>query len=149
MNDCSKIPNEQDWENWQDDLDTKYAHNLLAGKTIQNVVDLFLENPIERMDELIWVPKSVFQYYIYGFVKAVHSKEAAGNSELASAFLNLLIAKEKQTKGSVAEIFNELMPTIKFVADNQNYFDASIEIFGAFTELESELIKLCGENIGS
>jgi hypothetical protein len=45
------LPTESDWGDYQDDLDTKYAHDLFAGRTNEEMQVHFRRNPIERTDE--------------------------------------------------------------------------------------------------
>jgi hypothetical protein len=58
-------------------------------------------------------------------------------------FLRLLASREKKDPGSVKTIYSELRETVNFVAGNQEYFDASPDIYGSFNDLEAEVDRLC------
>jgi hypothetical protein len=134
-----KIPGNAEWFGWKEDLDVKYAHKLLFGKSISEVIKHFDRSPIERADELLFMPRKAFQYYIFAFTEYLNSNDAIGASDAASPFLRLLIAREKRDPGSVMEIYEELFPTINFVAQNQARFDANPDIYGHFEDLAREL----------
>ena len=51
-----KIPSQDDWAGYEDDLDARYAYRNFFGRTIDEAVPLFHENPIERCDELRFMP---------------------------------------------------------------------------------------------
>ena len=76
------------------------------------------------------------------------SDAAVGDADAASAFLNFLIGREKRDRGSVAQIYARLEPTVDFVAASQARFNASHDIYGDFTEKAQELRRLCGTTHG-
>jgi hypothetical protein len=129
-----KIPDAKDWAGYQEDLDVKYAHKLLFGKSIPEVIYHFARSPIERADELLFMPRKAFQYYVFAFAEYLRSEESIGESDAASPFLNLLLNREEKDPGSVMEIYDDLFPVIDFVASNQERFDADPEIYGNYRE---------------
>lgn len=133
------IPGNAEWVGWEEDLDVKYAHELLFGKSISEVISHFARSPIERADELLFMPKKAFQYYVFAFCEYLNSQDSIGESDAASPFLRLLTAREKRDPGSVMEIYEKLLPTVNFVTKNQDRFDASPDIYGHFEDLASEL----------
>lgn len=141
-----RIPDSQAWKGYEDDLDVKYFHDFAFGKTIDEIQDYFGQmRSIERADELLFSPRIVFQYYIQAFAKYVMSEKAKGDSESASPFLTLLLSREKKDVGSVKNIYHLLAKTIDFIAENQTYFDANIEIYGDFKSIANEIREKCGE----
>ena len=88
-----KVPSEADWEDWEDeDLDLTYAHKIFAGKTNAEFQKDFARAVIERTDELRWMPKVPFQYYILGFRDHVMAGkfDMFDSSDAASCFLDLV-----------------------------------------------------------
>jgi len=98
---------------------------------------------ISRADELLFMPRGAFQYYVLAFAEFMKSKRAKGDSDSASSFVRLLLAREQRDLGSVARIYEDLAPVVDFVAANQARFDANPEIYGAFGELAENLRKAC------
>ena len=140
-----RIPGHAEWRGYENDLDVKWAHDLLFGKSIDEVQGLFGENrSIERADELLFMPRIPFQYYVLAFAKFVTSEAARGDSDSASSFLNLLIGREERDPGSVAQIAEELADAVEFVASRQQWFDAKPEIYGSFKAKEQRLRQLIG-----
>lgn len=95
---------------------------------------------IQRADELLFMPRKAFQYYVQAFAEFVRSDAAIGDADSASPFLHLLINREERDKGSVAEVYADLRPTVDYVAANQSRFDAQPDIYGDFGEL-ADLVR--------
>jgi hypothetical protein len=130
------VPNEYDWGNFKADLELEYAHKIFFGKSNQNVQADFYRSVIERTSELEVMPRPVFQYYMLGFkdfMEAAHFQEYS-DSDAASCFLNLVERKLSKKADDIMPIIDELLPTIEFVARNQDKFNAYKDIFGDFEE---------------
>jgi hypothetical protein len=86
-----QVPREEDWENYTEDLDADYAHKIFFGKTNEEMQPAFRRCVIERVDELRWMPKIPFQYYIFGLRDYVMRQEfdSYDDPDAASCFLNL------------------------------------------------------------
>jgi len=139
-----KIPNEKDWQGYNRDLDVRYLHELFFGKSIDDVQQYFGEgNSIERMDELLFAPRAVFQYYVLAFAKYVRSDKAEGDPDSASSFLHLLEAREERDPGSVEDIYDSLSETVDFIASHQEYFDANESIYGDFKKRAQDIRNKC------
>lgn len=139
-----KVPDAAAWNGYLDDLDAQYAHELLFGKSADEVVHLFGEGrSIERASELLFVPRGVFQYYVFAFAAYLLSEGAAGDSDSASPFLHLLVNRERRDPGSVQQIYGRLAPIVDFVASRQEFYDADPDIYGKFKDHRDELAKLC------
>lgn len=140
-----RIPGKADWEGYDADLDVKHLHKLFFGKDNSEVERHFANGrAIERMDELLFAPRRVFQYYVHAFVGYLRSEEAKGDSDAASPFLSLLESREKRDPGSVAAIYSQLSQSIEFVASHQEYFEADPNIYGDFRERAKRIGELCG-----
>ncbi|MBR7746888.1 hypothetical protein [Undibacterium baiyunense] len=139
----TKIPDESAWYGYEADLDVKYMHGLFFGKSIEEVQRFFGQgHSIERMDELMFAPRPVFQYYVQAFSTFVLSEKAAGDSDSASAFIDLLLVREERDPGSVKAVLKTLSPCIDFVANNQVHFDADEDIYGNFRERLQPILEL-------
>ena len=138
------IPGEAEWAGHEGDLDARYAHDKLFGKSIEQVQRLFGETDVlSRAEDLHFMPRAAFQYYVFAFAQFLLSERASGESDAASSFLQLLIARESEESGCVSDIYAELKPTVEFVASHQDRFDADLDIYGSFTELAERLQSMC------
>jgi hypothetical protein len=139
-----KIPGHAEWAGCETDLDVKYAHKLLFGKSIAEVQGLFGGvRSIERADELLFMPRRAFQYYVFAFAEFVLSEQARGDSDSASPFLRLLVSREGRDPGSVAQIYPPLRQAVEYVASHQELYDADPNIYGDFKDLAAQLKSLC------
>jgi hypothetical protein len=138
------IPGKAEWSGYQQDLDVKHAHKLMFGKSISDVLGLFGGvRSIERADELLFMPRRAFQYYVFSFAEFLRSDEAIGDSDSASSFLRLLMSREERDPGSVTAIYSDLASFIEYVASHQVEFDADVNIYGKFSDLAKRIKALC------
>ncbi|WP_374585315.1 hypothetical protein [Pseudoduganella sp.] len=137
-------PGDAEWAGYENDWDARYAHEGLFGKSVEQVQHLFEErNPLSLAEDLHFMPYAAFQYYIFAFAQFLLSDSAPGESDAASAFLNLLITRESEEPGSVSELYAQLKPTVEFVATHQWYFDADLDIYGSFEDLGDRIRAMC------
>ncbi|WP_154222451.1 hypothetical protein [Marinicella rhabdoformis] len=142
----NRIPDHNDWKGYQQDLGVKYMYKLFFGQCFIQAMSHFGDSrSIERADELLFCPRNVFQYYIFSFANFILSKEAKGDSDSASSFLTFLKIREQKDPGSVAAIYPQLKPVIEYVARNQAYFEADIDVYGHFKHTAKEVYQLCNK----
>ncbi len=143
------VPTEAEWGEYQADLDQKYAHDLFAGRTNQEMLPHFRRNVIERTDELRWMPEVPFQYYVLGFRDFVMAGEfdALEASDAANCFLGLALEKLEKQPRFIVPVMSQLLPAIRYVAANQATYYASESICGSFPE-KLKRIESLYENFG-
>lgn len=141
---ATRIPDKSAWAGYTKDLEVKHLYRIFYGKSLEEVQACFGNGrSIERMDELLFSPRQVFQFYVQAFALFLRSEQAIDDADSASPFLSLLEAREKRDPGSVKSIFHLLEDTLDFVTSNQARFDASVEIYGDFKERAQRIRKLC------
>jgi hypothetical protein len=140
-----RIPGAEEWAGYEGDFTARAAHSFWFGKSLDELQPhLDGGQSIHRGQELLYMPRGAFQFYVFAFAQYVMSEAAIGDPDGASCFLGYLAAREKRDPGSVAQIFGHLEPTVDFVAASQARFDARHDIYGDFTEKAEELKKLIG-----
>lgn len=140
-----RIPGHEEWLGYDADLDVRYAHKLFFGKSVEDVQRYFGDvRSIERADELLFMPRRAFQYYVRAFATFVMSDAARGDCDSASSFLGLLAHREEHDPGSVAQVFDVLEEAVEYVASNQALFDADPAIYGDFRERADEVLRAVG-----
>lgn len=139
----AKIPGDQEWLGYEADLDVGYLHKHVFGKSIEDAIPYFANQGIERMNELLFSPRRVFQYYVHAFGAYLLTDGAMGESDAASPFLALLEEREKRDPGSVRNIIDSLEPYLAFVAERQEYFDAPEDIYGNFRQRVANIQQAC------
>ena len=139
-----RVPDSAAWEGYKDDLDVRSAHDKLFGRNLDEVQRYFGGvQSISRADELLFMPRRAFQYYVLAFAQFVLSEQAKDDPDSASPFLRLLVAREERDPGSVRAIYADLEPVVAKVASQQAYYDATREIYGNFHDHEVALRNLC------
>ena len=118
---------------------------MMFGKSIDEVQPLFGSvRSLSRADELLYMPRRAFGYYVRAFAAFVRSEAAIGDGDSASAFLRLLQGRETREPGSVREHYHPLRATVDFVGDHQAAFGAPEHIYGSFDAQRRQLHALCG-----
>ncbi len=139
MNDF--IPEGKDWGDCEDDLDQKFTRDLYLGKSNEEMEERFLSGPIEVASELQFMPRIPFQYYMIGFRDSVLSLKhnELDISTSASSFLNLVLYKLKNDRGDILPIMASLKAAIDYIVENQDKYDADIDIYGDFNEVKADI----------
>ncbi|MBU2714152.1 hypothetical protein, partial [Zooshikella harenae] len=132
-----KIPDESSWGEYHTDLDVAAAHSMFAGKTNEEMQKEFKKNIIERCSDIRWMPIVPFQYYIFGLKHYIDSGDFSdfNKPDAASCFIELVLDKLNESPEYLDSIILELMPTLKYIAENQDWFEADIDIYGDFKAL--------------
>jgi len=139
-----RVPGPEEWSGIND-VDARNVHAFWFGKSLDEVQQHFAGGQsIQRGDELLFMPRRAFQFYIFAFAQYVMSEAAISDADGASAFLRFLTARETEDPGSVGQIYDQLEPTLEFVAESQARFAADHDIYGDFRERAAELARLCG-----
>lgn len=142
------VPGEADWEHHPDDLDWVSAREMFFGMTLEQAAPLFADNPIERTDELRFMPRGPFGYYIRAFAAWLDSPqfhESVLPCSAASCFLNLLEEKLQQADGCMPpELVQQLLPVATRLAASQQELEADEDIYGSFPEQLERIRKLAG-----
>ncbi len=142
------IPSEEDWA-WKDspylDLDNEHLKKRFCGKSLNEVAVYFEQAVLSASEDITYMPKIPFGYYIFAFVDYLMSPERAKDGEAsdgASAFLLLIASKLKEFPDFVLPIMEKLMPVAEYVASNQSLFQADVGIYGSFPEQLAEIKAL-------
>ena len=137
-----QIPTEKDWETWRTDLDSSWACKQFSGKSIAAAVELFAENALYYQEDLLWMPKIPFQFYIQAYKAYLLSDRAVEDSDGASCYLRLIQRKLETDPEPVVEIFESITASIRYIAEHQAYYDADIAIYGDFMALYARICDL-------
>jgi hypothetical protein len=133
------LPSKADWGDYKSDLDVRYAYRLYGGQTVDQSIQYFIDNPIERASELRFAPFPIFRYYVYCFTSYLTSAQAAGESDMASVFLRLTRDMSVKHPAEFAEFYPQIRSAVEQVAGNQAFFDADVDIYGSFEEIRAAI----------
>ena len=123
------IPTLKEWGKYDNDLDLKEIHKLFFGKSNSDVYYYYKNMAcISRADELLFLNKKVFQYYIYSFVLYLLSDLGKDDDEAKEVFLSLLISREKHDSKSVCEIYEKKVK-IECIDENFDKDDFFISLY--------------------
>lgn len=143
------IPTEEDWGAYQSDLDSSYAHERFAGKSISEVLPYFKGAILGAVEDISHMPAIPFRYYVLAFKTFLLSEELVDDRlinleapDAASSFLRLVQAKLKDSCEIILPVMNELMPVAEYVALHQDLYRASEEIYGSFPDVLNEIKQL-------
>jgi len=143
-----KIPTEQYWSGYHNDIDARYAYKIFFGKSNEDMQPAFKRNVIERTDELRFMPIRAYQYYIFGLRDYVRNRDfdVLESSDAASCFIKLALEKLKDAPNSILPILDELLPDLEYVANNQDLYEAEVDIYGDFKNIYKEILIVAGKN---
>lgn len=143
----NSIPNANDWlpVGPESELDDGYAYKNFFGRSLQQAVNQFEENAIFYQEDLMYMPKVPFLFYLQAYIKYLRSEKSVGDSDGASCFLGLIEFKVKEDWNDFDGRFQNYISDINFVADNQEKYDADIDIYGSFTIKRETILKIVAQ----
>jgi hypothetical protein len=161
MQGTGAIPTAAEWE-WGDDeecptqfLDYRYARERYLGKSIDQILDIFLENPLAG-HVFFAMPAIPLRYYIMvykrllldstTFAKLMDMGHAA---DAANAFLGCVRLFLLQRPKAIMPVIEDLLPVMDYVALHQSLLDADLDIYGSFADKVDEIRRLCAQQKGA
>ncbi len=142
------IPGVKEWAGDPNDLDLQYARKVYFGKSREEAMELFPNNPLTTVDEIRWMPPEPFRYYLSAFAAYLSRKETLKDimaSDAASSFLNLVAEKLTEVPQIIAPVLPEILPVAEYVAQNQDLFEADVDIYGNFQEKYEQIRELAAK----
>ncbi len=144
----NKIPTKDDWSDYDRelilDLDVNYARSQFFGKSNAEMLPLYKDQVLMRAEDLHWMPKKPFQYYVFGFRDFIRTGDFGfyESADAASAFLNLILQKLKEQPDHVLPVISELIKDVEYIASNQEIYEAYEDIYGNFMDICKEIQSL-------
>ena len=104
----------------------------------------YKDHVLMRAEDLHWMPKKPFQYYVFGFRDFIRTGNFGfyESSDAANAFLRLILQKLKEQPDHILPVISELMKDVKYIASNQGIYKADAYIYGNFMDIYNEIISL-------
>lgn len=139
-----RTPTKGDWGIIdKDDIEMQYAFEMFIGKTQDEAWEMCDDNALNYQEELQSLPEYPFNFYAQILAKYIVSKDAINDADGAGSFLSM-VAWMLKTQGNniYAETKVLLIASAKYVAKNQNFYDAEFDIYGDFKD-ELEQVMLC------
>lgn len=142
------IPTEDDWADYDKesvlDLDVDYARGQYFGKSNAEMLSKYKDHVLMRAEDLYWMPRKPFQYYVFGFRDFVHNGDFGfyESSDAASAFLGLILQKLKEQPSHILPVISELLKDVEYIAKNQDMYEADSDIYGNFIDIYNEILIL-------
>lgn len=138
-------PSPEDWGPETDDLDESYAREIFMGKSVEQTFPLFDRSPIDRAEELRYMPTACFVYYLLAYRDYLllnSTKKSTYAPDAASCFFDLIQGELVKKPSVVLPLISELLPTLEYLATHQDDFDADRDIYGDFDKKLNEITKL-------
>lgn len=135
-----KIPSREEWGDFEGDLDTEYAFKVFFGKSMSEAVTLIQRNPIERAEELRFMPSVPFRCYVLAFRNYILSKKSRNDSDAASCYLRLIEQKIVEEPDTIKPVMPALLESVQKVAETQSFYDADLDIYGDFKQIRARIM---------
>jgi hypothetical protein len=138
-----KIPNKLDWENYQEDFNTKSAYKKFFGKSNEEMQASF-EGNITLCCDFYYMPMKPLQYYIFGLRNFLLNSDTGPNdkSDEASIYLNVILFHLEKNPEFISPIFDKLKVSINYIAENQALYEADENIYGNFFDRRKKIFQL-------
>ncbi len=126
------IPTEADWRSEPWSLDAEAAYKDLAGKSLDDAVQLFRENSLYYQEDIMFMPFACFSFYTNAYITYLRSEQAKGDSDGASCFLGLIDVRSTDIANTDSSFIHLIINTLRHLAEKQDWYDADESIYGSF-----------------
>jgi hypothetical protein len=127
------IPTEAEWRSEPWDMDVSYAYKHFAGKSFEEAVDLFKDNALTYQEDVMFMPRACFPFYVRAYVAYLHSDASKDDADGASCFFGLAEFRTEEIR-SDGSLVSEIVNTLRHLATRQEWYDADVDIYGSFAE---------------
>lgn len=139
-----EIPNRADWGDIDEtDLDGKCSFEHFFDVSFDEAEAMFQRNALYYQEDLQSMPSAAFNFYAPALAKYIISERAAGDSDGASSFLHTVAWMLKTQRNIIAsETEKLLLSASDYVARNQQFYEADVDIYGKFSDTYEEIRSL-------
>lgn len=128
------MPTEEDWRSADWDLDVDCAYEHFYGKTVQEAERLFQKDSANYQEDLMFMPGVCLPYYLQAFMQYLVSTHSEGDADGAAGFISLITSRVQDTPEDLEPILPAVAFALRYVADHQDFYEASEEVYGSFHE---------------
>lgn len=141
------IPTDSQWGDLSGDFDAQDAFRVFYGLSNEETLALYKRDVLARVQDLRFMPRIPFQYYIQGFAEFVLSGDygESHSSEVADGYLSVLLSRAMSDSEVLFLIWDRVFPAIEYVVKNQGLLGADKSVFGDFSETQKKIQDLLGK----
>ena len=145
METTMKIPTEADWKYHPGDLDAAWAYKNFRGKTLAEADKLFVENAFYYQEDIMFMPKPCFCFYVQAYINYLFSEHSKGDSDAAHAFFGIVRIRKDDIRSGPQILRRRIRELLLHLGANQSWYEALIEIDGDFRAMTEEALTLISE----
>ncbi|MDH3375677.1 MAG: hypothetical protein OEQ39_01750 [Gammaproteobacteria bacterium] len=139
-----KIPTRSDWGVIEkNNLDAECAFRQFSGKSLNEAEMMFRNNALYYQEDLISMPPVAFNFYAPAFARYILSDNAEADSDGASSFLHMVLELLQSNRSlTTTKTEKMLLASAQIVASKQEFYAADTDIYGDFSELYKQIMRL-------
>ena len=138
-----KIPSDTEWGDLPKVMDLGCAYRHFFGKTLEEAYQMFADNALTYQEDLDYMPKLPFQYYVRAYIHYILSERTSGDSDAANCFIGLIETHLRDNPTWIAETWESVRRALtKISVQQEEFYDACPSIYGDFNiRIEKLLLK--------
>lgn len=138
----SSIPDRDDWGDISDNFDLRDAYDIFFGRSRRDAAALLSKNVLARAQDIRFMPKIPFSYYILGFCDLVLSGSYGDSHawDVADSFISVLETRASENPEQLRSAFEHISKALDYILKNQNSLGLSVDIYGDL-KVRSEFIE--------
>lgn len=140
------VPTQDDWCNIG--IDGQHAYKFFFGLDEKDpkLREVLMSNPLERSFDIKEMPEVPFRYYFSVFMKlAGEQLISLADPDFLVIFFLLAEKVLEVNPNRLRYCLDDLIPIMIFVAKNQDFLDADVDIYGDFNEVVNRFFHMKNE----
>jgi hypothetical protein len=113
-----------------DDLDGRVACENFLGKSLDEALELFRENPLEYQSDLLWMGIVAFKFYLPAAIQFIKQETSGEHSDFVAHFSGTLESKLENESKELVSVANQLVDVCDYIIQNWQRFEEGAEAYG-------------------
>ncbi len=116
--------------NVHDSLDEQWAEKNFLGKDLEKAKQLFRENPLHYLDDLMWMGPKAFCRFLPAAIDYLICPDSIGDADAVNSFLDILEFRLKHDGPAIAPSKPNIRAAILAILERWECYDCNPEIYG-------------------
>ncbi len=116
--------------NVHDSLDERHACKVFLGKSIPEAEELFRENALCYLEDLMWMGPVAFRFYVEAIIRYIQSDSASGDSDAVSCFASVLEFRLSNEPAELVSVADRLESICGYIIEHYSSFNLAPKIYG-------------------
>jgi hypothetical protein len=125
-----QVPSKEDWGDVDGDFDAEDAFRNFYGRNNADTQKFFSNNVLMRAQDIRFMPRLPFAYYIGGFSDYVRAHPKTDCTHVADAFIGVVEERLSSDPQAVKLAAETILSGLNYIVENAQGFEDETDVYG-------------------